>query len=342
MIRAAGFFILASFATSVCAQSLKAEDFYRQQPKLTLGVPAGAGGTYDTYTRLLARFLPRYMPGNVAVIVQNIPAAGGLVLTNQTFNSAPKDGSYMAMVRGSSIQEHVNGNPAALFDGRAFAWIGNMNMEYESCLVRSDGPVQKLSDLYERELIIGASGAGSQSVSFPLVYNAVLGMKFKIVSGYDSTPLRVLAMERGEVMGNCGVNTSAIQATFPEQYKSGKVRVLLQAAMKSDPRFSDAPNILAEARRPEDRQALEYMFSTLELGRPFAVPPETPADRVNLLRWAFEKALADPELRSEAVRLQLDLVSMNHFETLASVVRLYETPRSVVERVQAILNASGR
>ena len=342
MIRACAVFAALVLAGGARAQTLKAEEFYKAQPKLTLGVPAGAGGTYDTYTRLLARFIPRYLPGNPTVVVQNIAAAGGLVLTNQTFNAAPKDGSFMAMIRGSSIQEHVNGNPAAMFNGKSFAWIGNMNMEYESCLVRADGPVQKITDLYDKELIIGASGAGSQSFTFPLVYNALLGMKFKIVTGYDSTPLRVLAMDRDEVMGNCGVNTSSIQATFPEQYKTGKVKVLLQAAMKSDPRFADVPNILDQAKRQEDRQALEYMFSTLELGRPFAVPPETPADRVALLRSAFDKSIADPDLRAEAARMQLDLDTMDHVQTSASVDRLYATPKPVIERVQGILNASGR
>jgi tripartite-type tricarboxylate transporter receptor subunit TctC len=149
-------------------------------------------------------------------------------------------------------------------------------------------------------------------------------------------------MDRGEVMGNCGVNTSAIQATFPEQYKSGKVRVLLQAAMKSDARFADVPNIIDEAKKPEDRQALEYMFSTLELGRPFAVPPQTPPDRIALLRNAFDRAISDPDLRSEASRLQLDLDVMDHSQTEASVRRLYATPHQVVERVQSILNSTGR
>jgi tripartite-type tricarboxylate transporter receptor subunit TctC len=327
-----------AFAAPARAQS--AEDFYKTHTALTLGAPADVGGTYDTYTRLLARYLPKYVPGNPSIVVQNIAAAGGLVLANRAYNSAPKDGTYLAMVRGSTIQEHVNGRPAALFDGRKFAWIGNMNMDYESCIVMQDSPIRSLSDLYSRELIVGASGVGAQSYSFPLVYNALLHMKFKVIAGYKSTPDRYLAMERGELTGNCGINTSAIQATLFKQYQEGKIRVLLQAAIHKDQRFSQVPNILDEAKTAEDRQALEYLFATLELGRPFAISGETPKDRVALLRRAFGQAMKDPGLVEEATKLQLDINSMDGDASAASVERLYATPRAVIDRVGAILNVN--
>jgi tripartite-type tricarboxylate transporter receptor subunit TctC len=325
------------FASPASAQS--AEEFFRTHPKLVLGVPAGAGGTYDSYTRLLAHYLPKYIPGTPAVAVQNIAAAGGLVLANQTYNTAPKDGTFLAMVRGSTVQEHVNGNPAALFDGRKLAWIGNMNMEYETCIALQDSPIRAIEDLYDHEIIVGASGAGAQSYSFPLVYDEVLHMKFKVITGYASTPERYLAMERGELSGNCGINTSAIQATLFQQYQQGKIRVLLQAAMRRDPRFPDAPNVRDEAKSEPDRQALDYMFATLELGRPFATAGETPPDRIALLRRAFAQTMADPALIEEAAKLQLDINTMDGDECAASVARLYATPRSVIDRVQMVVNA---
>jgi tripartite-type tricarboxylate transporter receptor subunit TctC len=324
------------FIAPAAAQS--AEDFYKTHAALTFGVPADVGGTYDTYTRLLARYLPKYIPGNPSVIVQNNAAAGGLVLANKTYNTAPKDGTFLAMVRGSTIQEQVNGESTAIFDGRKFAWIGNMNMDYESCIVMQDSPIRSLADLYKLEVIVGASGVGAQSYSFPLVYDALFHMKFKVIAGYKSTPDRYLAMERGELTGNCGIDTSAIEATFFRQYQEGKIRVILQAAIRKDPRFADVPNILDEAKTVEDRQALEYMFATLELGRSFATAGETPEDRVALLRRAFTAAMMDPGLVQEAKRLQLDVDFMDGDACAAAVQRLYATPRAVIDRVRAVLN----
>jgi tripartite-type tricarboxylate transporter receptor subunit TctC len=327
-----------AFSAPAAAQS--AEDFFRAQAVLTLAVPADAGGTYDVYARLLGRYLPKYLPGNSTVVVQNMPAAGGLTLANRAYNSAPRDGTHLAMVRGSTIQEHVNGNSAALFDGRNFAWIGNMNKEYESCIVMQDSPIRSIADLYSREAIVGASGVGAQSYSFPLVYNALLHTKFKVIAGYKSTLDRYLAMERGELTGNCGVDTSVIEANFSKQYREGRIRVLLQAAMHKDRRFPAVPNILDEAKTAEDHQALAYLFAGLELGRPFATAGETPRDRIALLRRAFAQAMTDSDFVREAKRLQLDIDFMDGDATAAAVERLYATPQAVIDRIRAILNSN--
>jgi tripartite-type tricarboxylate transporter receptor subunit TctC len=165
-------------------------------------------------------------------------------------------------------------------------------------------------------------------------------MKFKVVGGYNTLRDRVLAMERGELAGNCGFNTGSLVSTVSEQYRQGKIRVLFQAGLSKDPRFADVPNVLDEAKTDADRRALEYMFATLELGRPFATAPETPADRVTLLRAAFDKAMKDPGLVAEAEKMKLGIDGMNGAETAAAVARLYETPRAVVERVQAALETT--
>jgi tripartite-type tricarboxylate transporter receptor subunit TctC len=165
-------------------------------------------------------------------------------------------------------------------------------------------------------------------------------MKFKVIPGYLTSPDRLLAQERGELTGNCGYNTSTVLATLYEPYKSGKIRFLFQAATRKDPRFPDVPNIRDEAKTPEARAALDYMFATLELGRPYAAPAETPPDRVALLRAAFDRAVADPALVEEAKRLQIDLETMTGAQSAASVERLYATPRAVVERVRAAVGGN--
>ena len=244
------------------------------------------------------------------------------------------------MVRGSTLQQHVNNDPAVKFDGKKFGWIGNMNKEHDSCVVWNPSEAKSLEDIYTKELIFGASGAGSQSYSFPLVYNAVLHTKFKLIPGYGVLADRLVAMERGELNGGCGFNTGNIMSTMSSQYSQGKIRLLFQGGLTKDPKFADVPNILDRAKNEADRQALEYLLGTLELGRPIAVPPETPADRVALLRAAFDRAMKDPELLAEANRMQLPIEVMNAPETSDSVARLYATPRSVVARIEAVLNAN--
>ena len=183
------------------ARAEDAESFYKTHNKMIFAAPSNVGGGYDTYTRLLARHMPAHLPGGQSIVVQNIPAAGGMQVANIVYNTAAKDGSYLGLVRGTVVQEHIYGNTAALFDGRKLQWIGNMNIDYDGCITWTASGVTSVKDFYTREVIVGASGAGAQSYSFPIVYNKILGTKFKVISGYPGTPERLLAMERGELTG---------------------------------------------------------------------------------------------------------------------------------------------
>ncbi len=317
---------------SVSAATPEAEEFYRTHPVITIGYPAD-----ELMPRMLARYLPKYLPGNASGIVQYIPAAGGLALANQTFNTAAKDGTFLALIRGSTLQLQVNGDTAAKFDSVKFAWVGNMTREYDTCIVYETVKIQSVADVYKQELLFGASAAGSPSYTFPLVYRQLLGMKLKVIPGYIRIPDRILAMEQGELMGGCGFYTNTLMSTMYGPFSAGKIRPLFQGGLTKDRRFPNVPNALEEAKTPENRQALEYMYATLELGRPFAAPPETPPDRLKLLREAFDKAMKDPDLVEEAKRMQLDIDSMNGRDTAASVARLAQTPRSVITRVESVM-----
>jgi tripartite-type tricarboxylate transporter receptor subunit TctC len=329
-----------AFAVALCGASAGAQDaetFYRAHNKLTLAAPSNTGGGYDTYTRLLGRHMPAHVPGNPTAVVQNIPAAGGMQVANVVYNTAVKDGTYLGLVRGTVVQEHIYGNTAALFDGRKFGWIGNMNVDYDGCIMWAASGVTSIKNFYTREVIVGASGAGAQSYSFPIVYNEILGTKFKVISGYPGTPERVLAMERGELTGACGITTSTLRATLDQPFKEGKILLIAQAGGEKDPTFPDVPNLLDEAKTPEARQSLLFLFGTLDLGRPFAVAPEVPADRVALLQRAFVESMQDPALVEDAKKLQVDIDFMDGARTRAAVDRLYATPKPAIDRLQAAL-----
>jgi tripartite-type tricarboxylate transporter receptor subunit TctC len=325
------------FAAPMTAEAQDAEAFYKTHNKISLGTPSDPGGGYDTYTRMLGRHLPAHMSGNPTIIVQNIPAAGGMQVANMVYNTAIKDGTFLGLVRGTVVQEHIYGNPAAQFDGRKFQWIGNINIDFDACLMWVDSGVKNIKDFYTREVVVGASGAGAQSYSFPIVYNEILGMKFKVISGYPGTPERVLAMQRGELTGACGITTSTLRATLAQPFKEGKLLLVAQAGGEKDPMYPDVPNILDEAKTPEARQALSFLFGTLDLGRPFAAAPEVPADRVALLQKAFVETMKDPETVEDAKKLSLDIDYMDGAKTRASVEKLYATPKDVVEKLHAAL-----
>jgi tripartite-type tricarboxylate transporter receptor subunit TctC len=328
--------LVAMLSGAAAAQD--AEVFYKSH-KLTLAAPSNAGGGYDTYMRALSRHIGKYVPGEPTVIVQNVPAGGGMALANQAYNTAPKDGSYIGMVRGTVVQEEVYKNPQVHFESRKFIWIGNMNSDYDACVMWAASGVKTVDDFYKREVVVGASGAGAQSYSFPVVYRELLGMKFKVISGYPGTPERLLAMERGELTGACGITTTTFRSVLGQAAKEGKVLIAAQAGSHKDPRYPNVPNILDQAKTPEIHQALEFLFAPLNLGRPLAVPPETSKDRAAILEKASTQAMKDSAFLEEAEKLNIDIEPMDGAATANAVDRLFSTPPAVVARIQAALAA---
>jgi tripartite-type tricarboxylate transporter receptor subunit TctC len=319
------------------AAAQDADTFYKTHT-LTFGSPNSPGGGYDVYLRALARHIAKYIPGDPSVIVQNVPAAGGMALANQIYNTAPKDGSYFGMVRGTAIQEEVYKSPQVQFSGRNFAWIGNMNSDHDACIVAAGSGVRTLGDLYTHEVVAGASGVGAQSYSFPVVYRELLGMKFKVISGYPGTPERMLALERGEITGACGISLSLFRSQFSRLVEEGKIRLIAQGGVANDARYPGLPNILDQAETPELRQALEFLYLPLALGRSLAAPPETPANRLEVLRTAVAETLKDPEFLADAKKLDIDIEPMSADETAKMVDQLFATPPAVVARIEAALS----
>lgn len=332
--------LAATFALAFGLSAARAQDaqtFYKSHP-ITFGASASAGSAYDLYMRALSRHLPDHVPGNPSVIVQNVPAAGGMVLANMMYSSVPKDGSYIGMVRGTVIQQQVFNDPQAQFDSRRLAWIGNMSGEYDACIVSAASGIKSVDDFYKREVVVGASGAGAGSYSYPQIYKEFLGMKFKIIFGYPGTPERVLAMERGELTGACGVSTAILSSSFSTQIKDGAIRMITQGGVHKDPRYPNVPNMLDEAKTPDAREALEFIFATLTLGRPIAAPPETPPDRLAVLRKAFMDTLGDPEFLADAKKSGVDIEGTDDQETAKLVEQMFATPAAIVARVKAAMS----
>jgi tripartite-type tricarboxylate transporter receptor subunit TctC len=258
------------------------------------------------------------------------------------FNTAPKDGSYFGVLHGTTMQEELYKSSAVRFHARRFAWIGNMMSDVDTCVVSTASGIKSVDDFFTREVVMGATGAGAQSYSFPIIYNEILGTKLKVIAGYSGTPDRILAMERGELHGACGITTTSYRSVLEQPVKQGKVIMIAQAGGQKDPEFSEVPNMLDRAKSAEDRQALSFLFSALDLGRPFAAPPETPGEQLALLRRAFDAAMVDPEMLDEASRLKIRIAPSNGEATRQTIERLLATPTPVVERIRTILEHAAK
>jgi tripartite-type tricarboxylate transporter receptor subunit TctC len=273
---------------------------------ISLAVPSGPGGGYDTYARTFARHYPKHIPGRPQVVVQNTPGGGGLVAANNLFNLAPRDGTALAVLASSSFLVAALGEKLAKFENLKFTPIGNLSEESDTCSVWHKSGIEGTQDLFMKETVIGSEGIGSNSQTFPLAMNDVLGMTFKIIPGYQGTQLRSAAMERGELHGACGIFVSTLNALFERQLKEGTWRVVLQMGLSRNPSFPDVPNALELAKTPEAKAALTTMFSQLALGRPLYGPPDVPAAQSQTLQKAFVATMEDPEYIAEAAKLRLD------------------------------------
>jgi tripartite-type tricarboxylate transporter receptor subunit TctC len=329
--------IVAAAMTLLACGATGAADFY-QGKQVTIVVGFSAAGTYDATARLFARHLGKYLPGKPTVIVRNMPGAGSLIATNSLYSSLPKDGTTLGVVGGGVVLEPLLGNPQATYDPRKFSWIGGRTRDNFLCLVWHTVPVQTLQDVIKRETVVGATGPGSRTLTYPKALNELLGTKFKIVSGYPGGNEITLALERGEVEGYCGWALGSIKTRAPEWIRDGKIRPLAQFTLGK----ADLPNVpLATdlATNEKGRRAIEFFAADSVLAWPLVAPPDIPAERLSDLRSAFNAMMQDPQLLADAVSQGLDVDPVSGAEIAELVDRLYGTPPAVLDLVRKI-NAS--
>jgi len=325
-------------AAPACAQEDVAA-FYRGK-QLRMLVGTGPGGGYDLFARAVARRIGNHIPGNPTVIVQNQAAAGGLVMVNQLYSLGPKDGTVMAAPINGIPTAPLLEPAAARFDAAKLNWIGSTNRETYVAYAWHTAGVRSLADLMQRELIVGATAAGTTLVDFPLVTNKFLGTRFKIVRGYDATPQINVAMERGEVEGIGGIGWQSVKTQLPQWISEKKITVIAQYGLQRDPGLASVPTMLELAKTEADRAALTMMFARTEYGRPYFVPPDVPTARIEALRRAFDATMKDPNFIADAAQLQLELSPATGEEVQALVAKLAGTPADIVARVRAALDGS--
>src|SRR5499426_1639523 len=311
-------------------------DFYKGKTvRIVVGIGVGSG--YDINARLLARHMASHIPGNPTVIVQNQPGAGSLTMTNQLYAAGPFDGTVIGASFNGIPTTPLLQPAGARFDPVKLSYIASTNRETQVTYLWHTAPVQKLADLATTEVIVGAQAPGSTQYDFPLLANALFGYRFKVITGYESTPKIHLAMERGEIHGNGATNWSTLKALNAGWIEEKKVRVLAQWALKKHPELPDVPLILDVAKNEADRAALKLVIARLEYGRPFFMPPNVPPERVAAVRRAFDATMKDPAYLAEAEKLKIDVDPLSGEEVAALVEQVTRTPGETVTRVRTAL-----
>jgi tripartite-type tricarboxylate transporter receptor subunit TctC len=328
---------LAVIASPTPAAETPAE-FYAAKKQIKLIIAAGVGGGYDVYARSLARHFGRHLPGNPAIVVQNMDGASGVEATNYMAVKAPKDGSEILATYNSLLVTPLFDKNQILFDVPSMNWIGSVAKAVANCFVWHGSTIKSLDDAKGREVPLGATGATGNSAVFPKVLNGLLGTKFKVISGYQTNAM-YLAVERGEVEGICGLGFSTVVAAKPDWVNDNKVRTIIQFGLTKDPEMGDAPLATDLVKEGNDKKIFELLAYPQEMGRPFAAPPGTPADRVAALRAAFDATMKDPEFLAEAKRLNQDVQPMTGAAMESMLKQAYAAPKEVIQRYIQLTSA---
>jgi tripartite-type tricarboxylate transporter receptor subunit TctC len=324
------------FACGIAVAADSVEDFYKGQ-NMPLIIGYSAGGGYDVYARLLARYFGKHVPGNPTLVPQQMEGAGSLRSANYIFSAAPKNGSVIGTFsRSMGISPLID---KATFDSRKFTWLGSITDDNTVCLTWNTSPIKTWADFTSKPSKFGGEGPGADPDIWAQAYKNVLGAKDQLVSGYPGTNDIVLAMQRGEVDGLCGISWSTINAAHPEWMPKHLVNILVQAPISNADEIPGVPHATDIATGPEQLQILKVLMASQGMARPFVAPPGIPADRKAALTAAFDATVSDPDFVAEAKKLSLDVRPVSGATIDKILAEVYTTPKDVLAKtIKAIAN----
>jgi tripartite-type tricarboxylate transporter receptor subunit TctC len=320
-----------------CPAVSPSEDVYKDKT-LTFIVGYSPGGTYDQYTRLVARHIGKYLPGNPTRIVENMPGAGGIIAANHLYNRVKPDGLTVAAWASPLILQHVMGNDAIKIDGRKVGWVGIPGPYDTACHFSEASGIKTMDDWInsKRPLKISSIGPGTSLSDVPKLLKAALNLPLEMVEGYKGGAEARLAVESGEVDGLCA-SWQATKVTWRSQIEAGKIRVVLQATLKSHPDLKKVPLAINYAKSEEARILLRVADNVHVYQFPYSVAPGTPPDRLQLLQQAFVKTLRDRDLTAEAKKADLEVAPIDGPTTTKTFATLYELSPTLVAQLKDLL-----
>ena len=326
-----------SAALLLVATPLAAEpvaDFYRGKT-INLLIGTSTGNDYDFRARLIARHMPRHIPGEPQILARNMPGGGGVVAANYLANIAPRDGTVLHAIMSNMMTTQAMGVQGVLFDTRKFRWIGNTSSVPNVVNAWHTTGITSIEQTRTQELVIGAP-VGTAGVLYGTALNKIAGTRLKIVTGYPGGAEVNLAMERGEVNGRGSNSWAAWKSTKPEWVRDGKLKILVQVGLTRHPELPDVPLLLELASNDLDRKVMAFISAETAIARAFVAAPEIPADRLEALRRAFDATMKDPLLLEEAEKQSLDINPMPGKDAQAIADGIANAEPAVVARAREL------
>ena len=324
---------VAVAAHPASAQSV--EEFYKGKT-INLLIGFSVGGGYDLYARVLGRYMGKHIPGNPAIVPQNMTGAGSMRAAQFIFHNAPKDGlTFGTFSRMAAITPLVE--PKPLFDSNKFTWLGSVTNDVTTCLTWHASPVKTYKDFLEKPSVFGGQATGSEIDIFTNLHKNILGANVRLTAGYPGTSDIMLAMERGEVDGICGLAWTTVKAQRANWIAEKKVNVLIQNALRGEPDLAGIPMIMDQTNDPEKQKILKLFVATHDFARPFAAPPGIPADRRDALIAAFDATMKDPGFLAETKRRDMDVAPVTAKALSEMLTELYATPPDLLPKAAAAI-----
>ncbi|MGH7832265.1 MAG: Bug family tripartite tricarboxylate transporter substrate binding protein [Candidatus Binatia bacterium] len=336
-----GFFRFVSAACVILAvgpsSAAHAQDFFKDKT-IRFIVGYSPGGSFDLYTRVIARYFSKHVPGNPTTVVENMTGAGGIIAANHLFNRAAPDGLTIGAWAAPLILQHVMGNDATKFDGRKFGYLGVPSPYDTVCTFNEKSGIASINDWFasKRPMKLSSIGPGTSTSDIPKLLKAALSLPLDVLDGYKGGANARLAVESGEVDGYCG-SWQTVETVWRNAYESGKIRAVLQASMVSHPRYKQVPLAIQYAKTDVARELVTVADSAHGAQFPYSVPPGIPKDRLELLQKAFVDTLKDPELLAEANKSKLDIEVIDGPAITKKLGSLYSLQPQVVAKLKEVL-----
>jgi tripartite-type tricarboxylate transporter receptor subunit TctC len=338
MDRATG--IAVFFATVLAVinpQAVEAQDFFKDKTVRFI-VGYSPGGSFDLYTRVIARHFGKHLPGAPAAVVDNMTGAGGIIAANHLFNVAKPDGLTIGAWAAPLVLQHVMGNEAVKFDARKFGYLGVPSPYDTVCTFNAKSGVASVNDWInaKRLMKISSIGPGTSTSDIPKLLKAALNLPLEVLEGYKGGADARLAVESGEVDGYCG-SWQTVETVWRNAYESGKIHAVLQASLESHPRYKQVPLAINLAKTDLARQLVTVADSAHGAQFPYSVPPAVPGERLELLQKAFIGTLKDPEFLAEANKSKLDIEPIDGPTITKKLGQLYELQPGVIAKLKEVL-----
>ena len=327
--------LLLCLALTALTSAVGAQTAFYSGKTIELIVGYPPGGSNDVYGRAVARHIGRFIPGHPQVIFRNMPGAGSILAANHIYNVAPKDGTVLGLLAATNTLDEKLGANGVKFETAKFNWIGRVSSAINVTGIWHMSRIKTVQDALAHEVSLGATGAGSTVFVYPNVLNRVVGTKFKLIMGYGGSNEAMLAVERGEVEGH-STSLEAYKAAQPDWIKDKKINFIVQYGLKRHPDLPDVPTCVELARNAEEAAILKAVVNATEIGKSILTSPGVPAERVSILRRAFDEMVWDGDFIRELEAMRVELTPMNGVELQNLVQDVGNLTPDLVQKIKSV------